>query len=367
MAEITQMTGKDSIGKFEPNFLATAVGSLPHTDIDQAIELIWKMTPDIPHWPQLPRTGTESSFITQYLKGLIESRVIEGLEQPRFQVDSEDWVERMTSFYELYLTAESGDQEGLDSFGFTMEGGQGFEGFCNNLEEFGVRGASLLKGQLSGPLSLGMQITDKNRRACYYDDVQRDMLVKALAMHAAWQTRRLSKYRLPVLITIDDPALYAYGASTHITLKRDRIIEDLNVIAGSIKAEGGIPGLHVCAGMDWTLAFDSDIEVLNFDAYEYMTSMLVLADQLGAYIRRGGILSWGIVPTSNNAFTESIESLEKRLEDNISELVQRGVDEDLLRRQSMITPSCGTGTLDVDLAEQVYKLLNGLALKYKKG
>lgn len=350
---------------FEPQFLTTGVGSLPYLDLEEALQLIWQSVPRAPHWPQLPKTGAESSFIGQYLRALIETRVIEGYERPQFQVEAPDWMERLTAFYALYLEASEGSEEALEQFGFTGEGGRGFEGFCHDLEQNGLREAVLLKGQLSGPLTVGLQITDKDRRSCYYDDTQRDMIVKAIAMHAEWQTKRLKNFGLPVLMTIDDPGLYAVGASTHVTLEKGRLIEDLNVIAQGIIRRGGIPGAHVCAGMDWTILFDSEIQVINFDAYEYMTSMAVLAEELEVYLKRGGVLSWGIVPTQNAVWEESSVTLRQRLEENIAELVKRGVNESLLRRQSMLTPSCGTGTLSLEMSERIYTLLKALGKEFK--
>ncbi len=350
---------------FQPQFLTTGVGSLPHVDIEAALRLIWQSVPQAPHWPQLPKTGAESSFIGQYLTALIETGVITGFEQPRFQVEAPDWMERLTAFYALYLEADEGSSEALDKFGFTPDGGRGFEGFCRDLAENGLREALLLKGQLSGPLTVGLQITDKNRRSCYYDDTQRDMLVKSIAMHAQWQTKRLKAFGLPVLMTIDEPGLYAVGASTHVTLEKGKLIEDLNVIAAGIMQQGGVPGAHVCAGMDWTILFDSQIQVINFDAYEYMTSMVVLAEELETYLQRGGILSWGLVPTQPALWEENPDTLRRRLEESIAELVKRGVDEARLRQQSMLTPSCGTGTLSLEMAERIYTLLRELGKELK--
>ena len=346
---------------WKPNFLATGVGSLPYQDVETALRKVWTALPQAPHWPQLPQLGSESSFVGQYLRGLVETGVLEGFEKPRFQVEAIDWVERMTRFYEVYLQAEAGDEAALERFGFTQAGGKGFDGFCEDLRQKGTREALLLKGQLSGPLTLGMQITDSHRRACYYDELQREMLVKTLGMHARWQTRRLTQFGLPVLMSIDDPGLYGYGTSTHLTLDRKTLISDLNEIAEGILDEGGIPGVHVCAGTDWTLLFDSKVQIVNFDAYEYMTSMTVLAEPLQEFLQRGGILSWGIVPTSPKAWGESVKSLRNRLEVNLSELVKRGVDETRLRSQSLLTPSCGTGTLEISLSERIYELLQELA------
>lgn len=345
---------------FRPHFLATGVGSLPQTKGEEALNLIWKSVPLAPHWPQLPRLGAESSFVGQYLNALIETGVIGEVEDPKFQVDTTDWVERLTVFYTLYLEAIEGDPQALERFGFSVQGGEGFEAFCQDLEQNGTREAVLLKGQLSGSLTLGMQIKDKDKRSIYYDDTLRDMLVKTVALHAEWQTKRLSQFGLPVLMMIDDPSLYGYGASTHITLNREQLIEELNAIIEGIFRQGGLAGVHVCAGMDWTLLFDSKVQVVNFDAYDYMQSMMALAEPLNIFLNRGGILSWGIVPTNPAAWEETAQSLKIRLENNIEELVKRGVDETLLRQQSMITPSCGTGTLPKELAEQVYKLVSEL-------
>lgn len=350
---------------FKPNFLATGVGSVPHTKGAEALDLIWACAPQAPHWPQLPGRGAESSFVAQYLNALFATGVIEDVKTPKFQIEADDWMERMTAFYALYLDALEDEGQALDKFGFSPEGGEGFELFCQDLEKNGLRSALLLKGQLSGPLTLGMQITDKNRKSSYYDETLRDMLVKNLALHAEWQTKRLKSFGLPVLMTIDDPGLYACGASTHVTLDRTQLIHELNSIAEGILRRQGIPGVHVCAGMDWTLLFDSKIQVVNFDAYEYMPSMTVLAKQVGEFLDRGGVLSWGIVPTSNKAWEENAESLRHRLEENISEFVKRGINESQLRRQSMITASCGTGALSKELAEHIYKLLSELGSAYK--
>ena len=346
---------------FQPGFLATGVGSLPQAKSDEALKLIWEKTPFVPHWPQLPKLGAESTLVGQYLNALMETGVLADVGDPKFQIEAEDWAERMTNFYALYLDALEGNPAALESFGFSPQGGEGFEAFCGNLETFGARDAVLLKGQLTGALTLGMQITDKNRRASYYEDTCRDMLVKTLSLHAQWQAQRLCRFGTPVLLMIDDPELYAFGASTHITLQREQLIEDLNAICEGIFLHGGMAGVHVCAGTDWTLLFDSAVQVVNFDAYAYMQSMLALAEPLNAFLRRGGILAWGIVPTNDDAWEETVESLRSRLESNIAELAARGVDEALLRRQSMLTPSCGTGTLSVELAERVYGLLAELS------
>ena len=40
--------------------LATAIGSLPHQDMEAALELVFEHLPDCPHWPQLQSLDRKS-------------------------------------------------------------------------------------------------------------------------------------------------------------------------------------------------------------------------------------------------------------------------------------------------------------------
>jgi len=62
------------------------------------------------------------------------------------------------------------------------------------------------------------------------------------------------------------------------------------------------------------------------------------------------------VPTSEAAFAETGDSLLARLYELWERLVALGVDRELLQRQSLITPACGTGLLSEELAETIYGL-----------
>ena len=38
-----------------PRFLATAIGSMPHTDVNRALDIVFESVPQAPIWPQLPK------------------------------------------------------------------------------------------------------------------------------------------------------------------------------------------------------------------------------------------------------------------------------------------------------------------------
>jgi len=55
---------------FDPQGLATAIGSMPHTNPSNACDIILNAIPEIPIWPQLPNTNFREEMETQYNEGI---------------------------------------------------------------------------------------------------------------------------------------------------------------------------------------------------------------------------------------------------------------------------------------------------------
>lgn len=351
---------------------ATGIGSMPHQEIHAALQLIKENLLCGPHWPQLPRLGGEEGFARQYLAPLIKLNIM-GLkkgEAPFFYDLEEDWPEREQAFYELYLEAqESAENEEriIELFAFPRNGARGFYSFLQ--EDWCTQAVKplFLKGQVSGPLSLGLQATSGDGKASFYHNSLRDILVKSLALHARFQVRALKKFSLPVVIFIDEPALLSFGQSAYASLSAGDISASLEEIILAIREEGGIAGVHCCSGVDWSVLFNLPFDIVNFDAYSYFDSLLVYAEEADSFLKRGGVLAWGLVPTSGTAVEgEEIATLQEKFFNGIERLSKRGVAANLLRKQYMITPSCGTATLSEAQAEEVYRLTSGLRIALEK-
>lgn len=338
---------------------ATGIGSLPHLSAVEALELIKETIPWGPHWPQLPKRGRAENFIMQYLSPLAKLDMVNlSGGAPFFNDKGEYWLEKVETFYQLYLDCESGREKKekvLDFFAFPRDSAEGFYYFLeNNWSSFLPR-PSFLKGHLSGPLTVGLQVNAADGTPSFYKEELRDILTKNLSLIARFQVQALSKFSFPVLIFIDEPALLSFGQFTHVSLSRRDIVESLSQLVEAIQVEAGLAGVHCCAGVDWSVMFELPVQVVNFDAYDYFESMLVYTEELKDFLKRGGCLSWGIVPASDQVEKEDVFSLKERFFRGIERLSQRGVPEDLLKGQYLITPSCGTGTLSVSCAEKVYR------------
>ena len=343
--------------------LATGIGSLPHSSPAEALQLIFTSFKEIPHWPQLPRRSADEGFVAQYLQPLLTREIIAVNQNgsPYFCATKPGWDERFLNFFELLLAASPPEAEESE-FAMTQEAAAGFYAF---LEKGGSLPSATrcVKGQISGPVTAGFFVADQDGRPAFYSDMLRELLAGTLARQAAWQVQRLAALGYPVLLFIDDPGIYSYGSSSAVGLGKREIQESLLKVIEGIHGKGALAGGHCCAGADWSLLLELPLEMLSFDAYSYFPSLLVYSDALISFLTGGGVLAWGIVPTSEAVLQESSASLLERLEQNMESLVKKGVPEDRLKKQLIITPSCGAGTLTIELAERIYRLAAELSSK----
>jgi hypothetical protein len=152
-------------------------------------------------------------------------------------------------------------------------GAKGFHALLHNVQIKGKRTIKYIKGQIVGPLTAGFQLKDEKGRYAYYQDELRDVIVRTLALSARCQASLLSRFNCPVIIFVDEPGVAAYGSRHHLTLSRQMIIDDLNVLSNAIHAENALSGVHSCDAVDWTLLFESDIDIVSLDAYRHGKSL----------------------------------------------------------------------------------------------
>jgi len=344
---------------WKPEGLITGIGSTPFLEPEPAIEMVMQTLSLAPHWPQLPKRGDMEGFVLQFLSPLVDCGIlVRDGEKMYFATEDGDWANRLAQFYSLYLAVEEGDEGALDSFAIPEEAAVGFWAFLRRLENAGP--LAYVKGQVVGPLTVGFRLTDAKGRPAYYDEQIRDVIVKNLALHARWQAGKLGKYARQALVFVDEPGVSIYGQSTYITVTREMIVEDLNAVVDGIKAAGAKAGIHSCAAVDWGILYDAGTDIVSFDAYEYFSSLIPFRNETAEFLGRGGVLAWGIIPTSDKAYGETGESLAARLHGYWNEVAGWGIDPAVVRSLSIITPACGTGSLDEALARRIYGLLGDL-------
>jgi methionine synthase II (cobalamin-independent) len=354
------------VKKITANGLPTLIGSLPAANHQQALEWILEATPQIPLWPQLPAIPQER-MLNQFIEGI--PGIIEAEENTYFDISTDVFNEAQLSFYEDYLKI-SEDPGGLlaSRFKSSSERAAGLYLLVEKANEIGGQ-LSAVKGQVTGPFTMLTGISDTAKKLGYYDPTFRDIVVKGIAMKAAWQVAYMKEaFNVPVILFIDEPALAGLGSSSFISVSVDDISQDLAEVTEAIHLSGGLAGVHVCANTDWNILLTSDIDILSFDAYSFFDRFITCKSLIHDFLDRGSSIAWGIIPTAEpeHVEKETCESLVNRWEEQADLLSGGKWDANSLLKQTIITPSCGTGSLSPELALKVLRLTKEVSQELRK-
>ena len=353
----------------KPGFLATAIGSLPHDDPAQAVDVVLANIPEAPNWPQIPRLGLNEYMEVQYSEGM-PCVTFERAKGRIYFDTAKDYSEAFATFYEAYMAATEAKAGAGDfsSMAITPTFSKGIYALESRLKAEG-RKRPYVKVQTTGPLSFALTVTDENKRAIYYNEEFRDVITKALGMKCRWQIQKFKPFGEQIICFIDEPILSAFGSSTYESVKREGVVAVLKEVIDAVHAEGGLAGIHCCGNTDWSILVDAGVDILNFDAFGFGETIAMYPRAMRALLARGGAIAWGVVPTSPIIREQTPEKLVAHFEKMADNLASKGIDKKMILEQAIITPSCGTGLLEVADGEKVFQTLRAVSqlLRAKHG
>ena len=349
--KLTLVRGGVKIGamKIKGRFLTTGIGSLPYTDASESARITCAKF-DIPFWPQLPKRGFKENMYVQFAEGL-PSLVIDEKNRRVYVDSAKDLSEDLGKLYEVYLS------NNYETLGLSKDIAEGLYVFMDIAREFNP---GYVKGHVTGPVSFGLSVVDEKGRPIIYNETLKDALVKLLEIKTSWQIDKLSNVFKNIIIFIDEPYLTSFGSS-FVNIERQDVVLMLNALIDKIRSKGALSGIHCCGNTDWSLLAETNVDIINFDAYSYTEGLSLYPEEITRFLKRGGYLAWGQIPTSEAALKDSGDSLFQRLSLEIGKLEEKGIPRDLLISRSLITPSCGMGTLSQDLTEAIIKKLSIVA------
>ncbi len=360
----------DGKGKFleSLSLKATAIGSLPHDNPQEALNLVFDTFKDIPFWPQLANVHRFEDMIIQFNQGIPGIRFDGENEKFFCNTQSDEFFEELEEFFLDYESIVGQKNfENLEKYAITPPYSSAFEPFLEKLKNAEYK---YVKSNVTGPFTWGTSLCDTDGKCSFYDETYREVLVKGITLKAIWQIQKFKSISPDItpIIFIDEPVLSQYGTSAFVTVQRRDLVYALAEIAGVIKDFGGLCGVHCCGKADWSLLIDAEIDIINLDAYNYAQSLSVHADRIAGFLKNGGYIAWGMIPTLDKTALEGVtpDILMKKFDKAVACLQYKGINPNLVYRQSIITPSCGAGGLSVELAQKAMFLTNALAEKIAK-
>lgn len=334
---------------FELSGLPTAIGSMPHIDPGEACSLVAKYLPEVPAWPQLPKRAFLENMYVQFSErfpGVV-------IEDERIYVDrSQDLDEPLERLYASYL------ENDIDRFAIGADYAAGLHAFLDTpLSPLAV------KGQVTGPISWGLTVTDQERRSVLYDDTLADAAARHLRFKAAWQEAKLKAICPNTIIFVDEPYMTSFG-SAFVSISREQVIGLLEEVFSGIS---GLKGIHCCGNTDWSVVLSTSLDILSFDAYDYGHTVALYPDEVKAFLERGGMLAWGIVPNEEKDLPgETAKSLVDRLDEQIGALDRKGVSYRLQTERCLVTPACSLASLSVEGTAFALELLVDVSRELRK-
>ena len=306
--------------KLAGNCQTTAMGIMPHTDVEKALKLA--LTLDIPCWPQLPKVNFYEDMyvqISEHFPGLTldtEKRVI-NFSIDRFYEDLEEFLQRWDDQSYFRLST-------------------GYSAVFHRFLEQDLSSYQYIRGQSIGPISYGLKILDsENKPMIYYEEV-RQIIFDFVAKKLQAQLGEMQAVHPGSFVWVDEPGLeMIFMAITGYTSERGK--EDYRAFLENFP---GPKGVHLCGNPDWSFLLQMELDVLSLDVFARGHIFSRYSDDIKAFLDRGGIISWGITPTLTEEYEkENVQSMITILDGLWKSLDQRGIPYKQLLAQAWLAPA----------------------------
>ncbi len=306
---------------FEPNCQTTAMSVMPHRDAKKALELALGL--DIPFWPQLPRISFSEDMFAQLADGFPGTSV--DFEEKRVIFDTAKFMEDLEEYSALMgntMTYEMGEMDSMT-----------FPSFMNT----GLNGHQAIRGQVCGPVNFGFRVADEEKRPLIYNDDVRMLLFDFVQRRVNAQYHELVKKNSNAFVWVDEPGL-GWVFSSFSGYNDVQAREDYQSFMAGME---GPRALHLCLNVNLPYLLELGLDILSIDVFQLDVMPRVYASDTAAFLKSGGIISWGIVPTESVTLDpQTPQTLFERLTGYWKVIADSSdISMEQIARQALIAPS----------------------------
>lgn len=280
--------------ELEARCRTTAMGIVPHTDVETALRL--SLSLDIPFWPQLPNLNFCEDMYAQTSENF-----------PGIVLDPEG---KRISFHTTRFEDELGNYSQKMGEPKTFALSRRYSAVYHRFLAEELEGYHAIRGQLTGPVSFGFRVVDENMKPIIYNEGIRTILFDFIQRKANIQYRELKERNQNAFVWLDEPGLgwVFSGLSGYNDVQAKKDYNDF------LEGLEGLKALHLCANVNLPYLLGLGIELLSFDAYQIESMPKGYVSAVAEFLRSGEVISWGIVPTDSLSLgKETPETLAKLL------------------------------------------------------
>lgn len=274
---------------FEAKLGTTAMGIMPHRDVDRALDLVLSL--DIPFWPQLPNVSLYEDMYIQSSENFPGIAI--NFEKGRLVFDTSRFREEVDEYFVK--------MEDPQTYALTQEYSKVFKKFLSK----DLQNYKAIRGQVTGPVSFGFKVLDENLKPIIYNEEVRAILFDFIQNKVNVQYQELKKKNQNAIVWVDEPGLgYVFSGLSGYNDQQAK--EDYKNFVQGLE---GPKGLHLCADVNLPYLLELGVEILSFDAFQIGFMPKEYVGSVAQFIKNGGIISWGIVPTDSTSL--SLQTPEK--------------------------------------------------------
>ncbi len=333
---------------FPGNCRTTAMGILPHTDVDRALEMALSL--DIPFWPQLPKLSYYEDMYVQVSENFPGVRIDE--ERRRIDFSTERFYEDLAAFVERMDDPE------------IYRLSPRYSAVYHRFLELDLSGYVAIRGQMEGPVSFGFNVKDENDRPILYNDEVRSLLLDFMARKVNVMYDELSAKNPNAFMFVDEPGLeFIFSAMSGYSDVQARA--DLDHFFSLVH---GRRGIHLCGNPDWDFLLRTPMDVLSFNAFGTGERFVNYIPSLRRFMDGGGVIGWGIVPANYEEYRSTdLGNLMDHLERLWDTLEAGGLPrEEILPRSLLLPATCALVNPDKGATvEACYELLRELSRRVR--
>ncbi len=299
----------------------TAMGIMPHTDVARALTLALSM--DIPFSPQLPNISFYEDMYVQTSQNF--PGIVVDAESSRISFDNTKFEEELGDYSQRMAESET--------FALSRSYSAAYHRFlAEDLQDYPA-----IRGQVTGPVSFGFRVTDENSKPIIYNEGVRALLFDFIQRKANLQYQQLKQQNQNAFVWLDEPGLgwVFSGLSGYNDIQTRQDYQSF--LAGF----DGPRALHLCANVNLPYLLQLGVELLSFDAYQIELMPKGYANAVADFLKSGGIISWGIVPTDSESLAKETPETLARLLSTYWEVVSlnTGLSARQIAEQALIAPA----------------------------
>ena len=332
-----------------------AIGSLPHDSVKKAMEVVKRNFKTIPFWPQMTKLSKNEDMIIQFTENMPSFFV----EERCFRYNKKQTESFLADYREI---TNKGLKSILEKYGLSSSYSIAFESFLELVEK---TKPDFAKGQVTGAFTLSTSLVDERGNYAFYNKNLREIILKTVILKVLWQIEKL-KYvnpKIKPIIFIDEPNLSYLGSLKFSNIRKSEVIGMIKPVSDIIKQYGGLSGIHCCGSCDWAIPVKSGVDIINLNVFFFEKELELYLEDLKIFLENGGKIAWSVIPTMNKELLKKadLKDMISIFENAVKYLTKKGIDEKIIMENSLITSSCGTSTLSVEMAEKAMKLVRELS------